>query len=178
MVHMILEITYDDFLRTSRRIQKEISCKNRSHVENCIAFYYVAKLASTYGIKAILTANGFDELFCGYNSYRLIFNQGDSYIIKAIRDKIANEFELMSEINQTIQAFNIHVKQPFLSEKFISVAMGIPVSHKIQGSTDFLRKHILRKIALSLDVPGDSVIHRKKAFQYGSLIHKNYKDII
>jgi asparagine synthase (glutamine-hydrolysing) len=178
MVHLILEITYDDFLRTSCRIQKEISCKNRSHVENCIAFYYVAKLASTYGIKAILTANGFDELFCGYNSYRLIFNQGDSYINKVITDKIANEFELMNEINQTIQAFNIHVKQPFLSEKFISVAMEIPVSHKIQGSTDFLRKHILRKIALSLDVPGDSVIHRKKAFQYGTLIHKNYKDII
>jgi asparagine synthase (glutamine-hydrolysing) len=125
-----------------------------------------------------LTANGFDELFCGYNSYRLIFNQGDSYINKAITDKIANEFELMSEINQTIQAFNIQVKQPFLSEKFISVAMEIPVSHKIQGSTDFLRKHILRKIALSLDVPEDSVIHRKKAFQYGTLIHKNYKDII
>ena len=174
MVHLILEITYDDFLRTSRKI----SCKNRSHVENCIAFYYVAKLASAYGIKAILTANGFDELFCGYNSYRLIFNQGDSYINKAITDKIANEFELMSEINQTIQAFNIHVKQPFLSEKFISVAMEIPVSHKIQGSADFLRKHILRKIALSLDVPEDSVIHRKKAFQYGTLIHKNYKDII
>ena len=63
MVHMILEITYDDFIRTSRRIQKEISCKNKSHVENCIAFYYVAKLASTYGIKAILTANGFDDSF-------------------------------------------------------------------------------------------------------------------
>ena len=84
----------------------------------------------------------------------------------------------MSEINQTIQTFNIHIKQPFLSEKFISVAMEIPVSHKIQGSADFLRKHILRKIALSLDVPGDSVIQRKKAFQYGTLIHKNYKDII
>jgi asparagine synthase (glutamine-hydrolysing) len=178
MVHLILEITYDDFFRTSRRIQKEISCKNRSHVENCIAFYYVAKLAATYGINAILTANGFDELFCGYNSYRQIFNQGDSYINRAIIDKIANEFELVSEINQTIQVFNIHIKQPFLSEKFISVAMKIPVSHKIQGSTDLLRKHILRKIALSLDVPGDSVIHRKKAFQYGTLIHKNYKDII
>jgi len=177
MVHLILEITYDDFLRTSRRVQKEISCKNRSHVENCIAFYYVGKLASTYGIKTVLTANGFDELFCGYNSYRLIFNQGDSYINSAIADKIANELELMSEINQTIQAFKIHVKQPFLSEKFISVAMEIPVNHKILGSTDLLRKHILRKIALSLDVPGESVIRRKKAFQYGTLIHKNYKDI-
>lgn len=178
MVHMILEITYDDFLKTSRRIQKEISCKNRSHIENCIAFYYVSKLASAYGIKTILTANGFDELFCGYNSYRSIFNQGETSINRAMADKLANELELMDEINQTIQAFNVHIKQPFLSEKFISVAMEIPVNHKILGPTDLLRKHILRKIALSLDVPGESVIHRKKAFQYGSLIHKNYKDII
>ena len=56
----------------------------------------------------------------------------------------------MSEINQTIQAFKYTRQLPFLSEKFISVAMEIPVSHKIQGSADFLRKHILKKITYRL----------------------------
>jgi asparagine synthase (glutamine-hydrolysing) len=175
VAHLVLEISHEDFLQTCRRILRTIQCKNTSHIENCVAFHYVGKLASTHGIKTVLTANGFDELFCGYDNFRSIFNQGDSSIDKAIGDRLVNEFELMKEISQTTRAFDIRIKQPFLSEKFISVAKKIPVNYKIIAPNDLLRKHILRKIALSLDLPGESVIRRKKAIQYSSLIHKNYK---
>jgi asparagine synthase (glutamine-hydrolysing) len=176
--HFVLEISEDDFLSTSQRIRSTIQCKNTSHIENCIAFYYIAKLASINGIKIVLTANGFDELFCGYDKFRSIFSLGESNIEKAIEDRILKEQELMKEINLTTGSFRVRFKQPFLSLKFISVSKMIPTNYKIIGSNDYLRKHILRKIALSLDLPSEAVIRRKKAIQYSSLIHKNYKRII
>jgi asparagine synthase (glutamine-hydrolysing) len=176
--HLVLEINHDDFLHTSHRIMKTIQCKNTSHIENCIAFHYVGKLAFIHGIKTVLTANGFDELFCGYDNFRSIFILGESSIDKAIEDRLVNERELMKEISYTTQSFKVQFKQPFLTRKFISVSKKIPLNYKIIGPNDFLRKHILRKIALSLDLPSEAVIRGKKAIQYSSLIHKNYKHVI
>jgi asparagine synthase (glutamine-hydrolysing) len=56
--------------------------------------------------------------------------------------------------------------------------MKFPIYNKIESYDDVLRKHIIRKIALSFDVPPEVIISRKKALQYGSLIHKNYKRIV
>jgi len=178
MTHVILEINSVDFIQACHGIQQKIQCKNTSHIENCIAFYFVGKLASSYGIKTILTANGFEELFCGYDSFRSIYNQGDSSINTAITDRLVNERELVEEVNQITGDLGVFFRQPFLSKKFISMAMEIPAKYKIVGPNDLLRKHILRKLALSLDLPEESIIARKKAIQYSSLIHKNYKHIL
>jgi asparagine synthase (glutamine-hydrolysing) len=134
-------------------------------------------LANNNGLSVVLTANGFDELFCGYNNFRFIFNQDDDTINKNIESKILNELELINEINQVVEKYNIRILQPFLSKEFISIAMKIPIYSKIVSHDDVLRKHIIRKIALSFEIPPEVVIRRKKALQYGSLIHKYYKQI-
>lgn len=175
MTHAILEIAANDFLQTCQQILQQIQCRNTSHVENCVAFYFVGKLASECGINTVLTANGFDELFCGYDSYRSIYNQGVSSINDAINERLAMERELIMEVNYTTEDLAVSFRQPFLSEEFISTAMNIPVTFKIIGENDHLRKHILRKLALSLELPDESIVAKKKAIQYSSLIHKNYK---
>jgi asparagine synthase (glutamine-hydrolysing) len=177
MNHKILEINKDDFDAVSKKIKKEISCRNLSHMENCIAFSYIAKLASKNNIHVVLTANGFDELFCGYNSFRYIYNQGDDTINKTIESKILNEYKLINEIKEVAKKYHVSILQPFLSKGFISVAMTYPIYNKIVSKDDVLRKHIIRKIALSFDLPPEVIFRRKKALQYGSLIHKYYKKI-
>ena len=177
MNHEVLEIDKDDFLEFSKKIRNDMTCRNLSHIENCIAFSYVAQLASNNDLNVVLTANGFDELFCGYNNFRFIFNQGHETIRKTIESKILNELELINEIKQAVEKYNVKIIQPFLSEGFISIAMKFPIYDKIVSDDDFLRKHIIRKIALSFEIPPEVVIRRKKALQYGSLIHKNYKGI-
>jgi asparagine synthase (glutamine-hydrolysing) len=87
------------------------------------------------------------------------------------------EYELVDEIRSTCNRLGVDVWQPFLSKEFVEIGLKIPVILKIKSSTDFLRKHILRKIALTLDIPAEVIISRKKAFQYGSSIHKNYKKL-
>ena len=177
MNHKVLEIDKADFLEFSKKIRNDMTCRNLSHIENCIAFSYVAQLASNNALNVILTANGFDELFCGYNNFRFIFNQGHETIRKTIESKILNELELINEIKQAVEKYNVKIIQPFLSKGFISIAMKFPIYDKIVSDDDFLRKHIIRKIALSFEIPPEVVIRRKKALQYGSLIHKNYKGI-
>ena len=178
MNHKFLEINRDDFATFSKKIKTQISCRNLSHLENCIAFSYIARLARKNNLGVVLTANGFDELFCGYNNFRYIFNQGINTINNTIESKILNELELINEIKQVVEKYHVSIIQPFLSKGFISKAMKFPIYNKIVSYDDVLRKHIIRKIALSFDVPPEVIISRKKALQYGSLIHKNYKRIV
>lgn len=177
MHHRVLEIDKDQFSLFSKKITSEMTCRNLSHIENCIAFSYVAQLASDNELKVVLTANGFDELFCGYNKFRLIFNQGNDTINNTIEARILNELELVTEIKKVVEKYDVGIIQPFLSKGFISIAMKFPIYSKIVSEDDFLRKHIIRKIALSFELPPEVIIRRKKALQYGSLIHKNYKGI-
>jgi asparagine synthase (glutamine-hydrolysing) len=92
-----------------------------------------------------------------------------------MKERITNEHVLVEEINKITTEFGVLTKQPFFSQKFIDFAKDIPIEQKITGSNDFIRKHILRKVALSIGIPRESAMKPKKALQYSSLIHRNFK---
>lgn len=170
-----LVIEKEDFMKTLAYVRKVIPCDNTSHIENCLAYHYIATAAKQEGLQIVLSANGCDELFCGYNSYRLAFDKGPQGLSSLMEEKIANEYQLVGEISAITNELGITVRQPFLDPHFISFAKTIPLEFKIRGSDDMLRKHILRDFALSLGVPRESAMKPKKALQYGSLIHKNFQ---
>jgi len=174
--HKVLELEKEDFHNKQRYIYQKLDCGNTSHIENCIAFFYLGMLARQNGLGLILTANGCDELFCGYDRFRSIYEYGNARIMQLIHEKIENELILMNEVGTIITEFGIKAKHPFLSEKFISVALRISIDNKIRGDDDFIRKHILREVAVKIGVPQEAAAKPKKALQYGSLIHKNFKD--
>lgn len=173
--HIISVLTPEYFQKDLLYVQQKIACRNISHIENCLAYFYIARMANQNNLQLILTANGCDELFCGYNKFRLIYGKGEKRLSDFMDERIANERMLIKEINKITTEFGVLTKQPFLSQKFINFAKGIPIEQKITGTDDFMRKHILRELALSLGVPRESAMKPKKALQYGSLIHKNFK---
>ena len=175
MEHRMLEIDYSDFRANLPRVRQAIRCENTSHIENCIAYFYISKLAKQNGLEIVLSANGCDELFCGYDGYRRAYGGGEAAIMKLMGEKIANEFALMAEIATVAGQFGVEVRQPFLSSRFIEFAKAIPVDQKIRGPDDMIRKHALRQAALSMGVPEESAMKPKKALQYGSSIHKYFK---
>ena len=170
--HHILEIDSETFPSISSKINQKIQTENLSWNENCIAFHYVSKLANSLGLDTVVTANGIDELFCGYNAYREAFLGGESQILKVMESKLDNELKMMKAVNLIASEFGVKILQPLLSQKFIEYAKTIPVSEKIHGSGDLYRKHVIRKLAHDIDVPELSCTKRKKALQYGSKIHK------
>jgi asparagine synthase (glutamine-hydrolysing) len=170
--HHILEIDADSFEKISSDIKKTIKTDNLSWNENCIAFYYVSKLASSLNIDTVVTANGIDELFCGYNAYREVISQGESAVKKLMDSKIENEIKMMKAVNLISSEFGVEILQPLLDLEFIKYAKTIPISDKIHDSEDLMRKHVIRKLAFEIKIPEISYTKRKKALQYGTKIHK------
>lgn len=170
--HNILEIDSDTFESVSSKIYQTIKTDNLSWNENCIAFYYVSKLAKNLDLDIVITANGIDELFCGYNAYREAFSGGESQINEVMLAKLDNELKMMKAVNLIASEFGVKILQPLLSQKFIDYAKTVPLSEKIHDSEDLFRKHIIRKLAREVNVPELSCTKRKKALQYGSKIHK------
>lgn len=172
MQHKILEIDNNTFKNTYQKIHQKILTDNLSWNENCIAFYYVSKLAESFELKTVVTANGIDELFCGYNSYRDAFPFGEQKIIELMESKLENELQMMKAVNSISSEFGVKIIQPLLSNDFIEYAKSIPLSQKIKGKDDLFRKHVIRELAIDIGIPKISAEKRKKALQYGSLIHK------
>ena len=170
--HHTLEIDSDTFSTVSSKIKQTIKTDNLSWNENCIAFHYVSKLANSFDLDTVVTANGIDELFCGYNAYREAFSGGESKISEVMDAKLDNELKMMKAVNLVASEFGVKILQPLLSSKFIEYAKTIPISEKIHDSDDLYRKHIIRKLASEVNVPELSCTKRKKALQYGSKIHK------
>lgn len=170
--HHVLEIDSVTFPSISKKINQTIQTENLSWNENSIAFYYVSKLAKSLDLDVVVTANGIDELFCGYNAYREAFSEGESRIHTVMNEKLDNELKMMKAVNLVASEFGVKILQPLLSAKFIEFAKTIPVSEKIHDSEDLYRKHIIRKLAGQINVPELSCTKRKKALQYGSKIHK------
>lgn len=170
--HEILEITGDSFRQVFPKVRETIRTDNMSWNENCIAFHYVARLAQSLGIRTVVTANGIDELFCGYNAYRDAFGQGEDRIRELVEEKLANELGMTGAVNDVASEFGVTIVQPLLSAGFVEFAARLPLEEKITGSDDLIRKHIIRRLAAQCGVPQAACEKRKKALQYGSRIHK------
>ena len=171
--HSISEIDSEKFKDVSEKIHQTIKSDNLSWNENSIAFYYVAELARKNELKTVVTANGIDELFCGYNSYREAIEKGEDEVVKMMNDKLKNEGEMMVAVNTVTAEFGVKMVQPFLSPSFVEYAKKIPVSEKIHGPDDMKRKHSIRELAMDYGVPEVAAQKQKKALQYGSQIHKS-----
>ena len=170
--HHVLEINPNEFDSIAKKIRNTIQTDNLSWNENSIAFYHVARLAKSLELNTIVTANGIDELFCGYNGYRDAIKEGKQKVMDLMDAKLDNETKMMKAINQVCSEFGVKIVQPLLSEKFVEFAKSIPIEQKIIDENDLLRKHIVRKLASRIGVPDLSARARKKALQYGSMIHK------
>ena len=59
-----------DFADAYESVRDVIRTDDLSWIENSVAFYHIFRLARTIPVDVVLTANGIDELFCGYDAYR------------------------------------------------------------------------------------------------------------
>ena len=159
-------------------VRDVVRTDNLSWLENAVAFCLVSRLARDSGIATVVTANGIDELFCGYDAYRRAIvtvppESRDAAIRDLMRQKLANELRMFGSIRDLASGrYGVDILNPLLSEAFCDAAHRIPTSDKITGPDDVFRKHVIRRLAAGLGAPGMSCMKRKKALQYGTGIHK------
>ena len=140
-------------------------------LELAVGFYFVFKIAFEHGIRTVVSANGLDELFCGYDLYRK-YSYDEKQATEVMKTLIETARKDKAEIDKVAALWNVNYESPFLSEEFVRFALDIPLRYKIRGEDDELRKHVLREAAFKIGVPQSTAMRRKKAFQYSSGIHK------
>lgn len=135
-----------------------------------MVLYLATKLAKKDGIKVVLSGQGADELFAGYNRYLSTYEKNGSLAIEQeLRYNIENSYHVNLERDYAVAMANgIELRVPFFDEKLVEFSLAIPSKYKIHSSTDKLRKHILRDLAIDLGVPAYIAMREKKAAQYGS----------
>ncbi len=141
-------------------------------LEISLAFYFIFKLAKEKGIKTVLSANGLDELFCGYRKYKKILEKGRGELEEAIKSDIKKAREINERNRKIAKFFGVNFIEPFLDEKFVEFALKIPLEYKIKSPKDEIRKHLTREIAFELGVPKEIAFRKKKSMQYSSRIDK------
>jgi asparagine synthase (glutamine-hydrolysing) len=136
-----------------------------------LGYYFIFILAKEKKIKTVLSANGMDELFCGYKRCCKFLRVSEDSLKSFIQETIEKAFENHEGMEKIAKNFEINFIEPFLDSNFIEFAQKIPLELKIKNPEDNLRKHIVREIALELSVPKEIAFKTKKSFQYSSGIH-------
>ena len=99
---------------------------NDIEIRNNVVMYLAIKWAKENNQKSIITGDGADELFAGYN---FLVNKSE----KELEDEIKRVCSIMHFPTQKIgKALGIEIESPFLNQKVIELANQIPVKLKVK----------------------------------------------
>jgi asparagine synthase (glutamine-hydrolysing) len=140
--HIIVKLTNEKLLEIIEELVKVMKTFSPLEVRNSSVALAGIKAAKNKGCEYIMTGDGGDELFAGYN-YLSRYYDDTKRLDKEIH-KLWNSMHFSSLYLGEISG--IDVKTPFLEENFVNYAKSIQIVDKI-GNHDGLRwgKFILRK---------------------------------
>jgi asparagine synthase (glutamine-hydrolysing) len=164
--------------------------ENPLQVSCAIPVYFAAREARKDKIRKMLSGQGGDELFGGYQRY-LNYLEDYKKLKKVMEKDVKNAYQDNLNRDMSICQMNhIELKFPFMDEELVNFSLKIPPELKIKevkgeefscvdqiGRKKFIRKYILRKVAEKIKLPKIILNRKKKALQYGSGSWKILKKI-
>jgi len=135
---------------------------NDIEIRNNVVMYLAIKWAKDNGEKSIITGDGADELFAGYN---FLINKSE----EELEDEIKRVCNVMHFPTQKIgKALGVVIESPFLEDKVIELSKSIPANMKVRNEQGRRQgKWILRKTFEKL-IPQQIVWRNKSPMQEGS----------
>jgi asparagine synthase (glutamine-hydrolysing) len=163
------EYTYspDQAFELLPEVVRAIEHFDPSLVRSAVPNYLLAREAAKH-VKAVLTGEGADELFGGYE----YLTEDDSYDQPdTLHRELVRSIEELHGLNlqrcdRVTMAHSLEARVPFLELDVIELALSIPASDKLV-TPDRMEKHLLRK-AFDGWLPDDVLWRRKAQFGDGS----------
>ena len=153
-----LELKYvniDEMLSAIESTIKILKNFNDIEIRNSIVSYLYLNTLKEKNVTKVITGDGADEIFAGYN-----------FLVKKDHTELKSELKRIKEImhftsQKIANELGISIQMPFVDENIINAVETLPISLLInQKNDDKFGKWILRK-AFENDLPS-SVIWRKK----------------
>lgn len=159
---VISQISTTDILNAIEETVKILKNFNDIEIRNNVVMYLAIKWVKDQNRSGIITGDGADELFAGYN---FLVNKSEEELEKEIKRVCS----LMHFPTQKIgKALGITVESPFLNERVIEFAKTIPSNLKVRNEkTKRHGKWILRK-TFEKNIPMQITWREKAPMQDGS----------
>ena len=158
----VITANTEELLSAIEQTIKILKVFNPIEIRNNVVIYLTMKTAKDSGCNSIMTGDGADELFAGYNFFKRLSG-------KELDQDLERIWEVMHYPSRSIaQSIGITLYTPFLDEKVSEYAKKIPSDLKIhEENGKKYGKWILRK-AFENDIPNSIVWREKAAMQDGS----------
>jgi len=164
-INIPLELKYvntNEILDAVKNTIKILKNFNDIEIRNSIVSYLYLHALKEKNVKKVITGDGADEIFAGYN-----------FLIKKDRDELQDELKRMKKImhftsEKIAHELGISLQMPYIDENIIKLAETLPMEQLVnqKNGTKF-GKWILRK-AFENDLPQNVIWREKTPMQNGS----------
>ncbi len=158
----LISIETEDLLSAIEETVKILKIFNDIEIRNSVVMYLVLSALKEKGESKVITGDGADELFAGYNFF-LKKNE------KQLENDLKRIWSLMHFPTKKIgESLGISVESPFLMENMVKFAKSIPVNLKVKEENgEKFGKWILRK-AFEKKIPQTIAWRKKSPMQDGA----------
>ena len=155
-------VKIEDIITAIDKTIKILGVFNDIEIRNSVVMYLSLESAKNEGYSSLITGDGADELFAGYNFF-LKMNE------KLLKKNLERIWKIMHFPTQKIgKSLGIKIESPFLNEAVIDFAKSLPVQYNVknEGNKKY-GKWILRK-TFEKKLPSAIIWRTKSAMQDGA----------
>ena len=148
-----------DAIKNTIKILKNF---NDIEIRNSIVPYLYLKALKEKNVKKVITGDGADEIFAGYN-----------FLIKKDHVKLQSELKRMKKImhftsEKIAEELGMSVQMPYIDQNIVKLVETLPINHLVnQKNSIKFGKWVLRK-AFENDLPHNVIWREKTPMQDGS----------
>jgi asparagine synthase (glutamine-hydrolysing) len=151
--HIVTEVSGDQVERTVERAVYRGECFEPVDISDMVVMSIVYASIAAHGFKVAIAGDGSDELFAGYDLFRLV---EDPYALTEYRLRNLHRTDLQ-RTDRSSMAHSVESRVPFLADAVIRFACSVPFDLKVRNGVE---KYILRE-AFRGDMP-DYMLDRPK----------------
>jgi len=158
----LMQVSMGEILDSINETIKILGNFNDIEIRNSIVPYVYLNLLKKQGVKSVITGDGADEVFAGYN-----------FLLKKSDEELVEELKRIKKImhfpsKEIAKSLDMTVETPFLNDEVIEFSDSIPISRKINSKEGKkFGKWILRE-TFENDLPGNIIWREKSPMQDGS----------